>query len=53
MSISVPAGLLNTATRTLHLRGAGLYTTNAGQTPTMPVEGSPLLDLLRERTGGS
>lgn len=25
----------------------------AGQTPTMPVEGSPLLDLLRARTGGS
>ena len=25
----------------------------AGQAPTMPVEGSPLLDLLRERTGGS
>ena len=31
----------------------GYLTRSAGQTPTMPDEGSPLLDLLRERTGGS
>jgi aminoglycoside phosphotransferase (APT) family kinase protein len=31
----------------------GYLTRAAGQPPTMPVEGSPLLDLLRERTGGS
>ncbi len=38
LSFPIPAGALNTVGRTLRISGAGLYTTQAGQTPVVTVK---------------